>query len=71
MSQVGPLSWADPEEGTGGPDPHLENHKNLGFLVNTGPDPLKTTKLQSQHSILAIISTPAKRHLNGVSLAGQ
>ena len=26
--------------GTGDPDPP-ENHKNIGFLINTGPDPLK------------------------------
>ena len=31
---------ANPEEGTGGPDPPLKNHKK-GFLSNTGPDPLK------------------------------
>ena len=30
----------------------LENYKNIGFLSNTGPDPLKITKLQSQHSML-------------------
>ena len=36
--------------GTGGPDPP-KNHKNIGFLCNTGPDPLKTTKLPSQHSM--------------------
>ena len=29
-----------------------ENHKNIGFLSNTGPDPLKITKLPSQHSVL-------------------
>ena len=29
--------------GTGGLDP-LKNHKNLGFLSNTGPDPLKNHK---------------------------
>ena len=34
----------------GGPDP-LENHKNKGFLSNAGPDPLKVTKLPSQHSM--------------------
>ena len=28
--------------GAGGPDPHpLKNHKNIGFLSNSGPDPLK------------------------------
>ena len=26
------------------PDPPLKNHKNLGFLSNTGPDPLKNHK---------------------------
>ena len=31
--------------GTGGPDPSpLKNHKNIGFLSNTGPDPLKNHK---------------------------
>ena len=39
------------EGGTGGPDP-LENHKNIGFFSNTGPDPLKIVKLPSQLSIL-------------------
>ena len=34
-----------------GPDP-LKNHKNIGLLSNTGPDPLKITKLPSQHSML-------------------
>ena len=28
------------------------NHKNIGFSSNTGPDPLKITKLPSQHSML-------------------
>ena len=42
---------ADPEDGTGDPDP-LRNYKNIGFLSNTGPDPLKITKLPSQHSVM-------------------
>ena len=55
--------------GTGGPDtppPHLKNYKNIGFLIcsNTGPDPLKITKLPSQHSML-----DHYRHTVGVSLA--
>ena len=29
--------------------PLLKNHKNIGFLSNTGPDPLKITKLPSHH----------------------
>ena len=36
----GKPACADPEGGTGGPDP-LKNHKNIGFLRNSGPDPLK------------------------------
>ena len=31
--------------GTGGPDPP-ENHKNIGFSSNTGPDPLKNRSYQ-------------------------
>ena len=30
----------------------LKNHKNIGFLSNVGPDPLKITKLPGQHSML-------------------
>ena len=30
----------------------LKNHKNIGFLGNSGLDPLKTTKLPSHHSML-------------------
>ena len=37
--------------GTQGVWTPLKNHKNIGFLCNTGPDPLKTTKLSSQHSM--------------------
>ena len=37
---------SDLEGGTGGPDPPppTKNHKNIGFLSNTGPDPLKNHK---------------------------
>ena len=31
------------------PPPPLKNYKSIGFLSNTGPDPLKITKLPSQH----------------------
>ena len=41
-------SYADPEGGDRGSGPHLKNHKNIGFLSNTGLDPLKITKLPSQ-----------------------
>ena len=30
----------------------MKNHKNIGFLSNTGPDPIKITKLTSQDSML-------------------
>ena len=36
-------AWADPEGETGDREP-LKNHKNIGFLYNTGPDPLKNHK---------------------------
>ena len=36
-------SCADPEGGAGGLDP-LKNHKNIGFLSNTGPDSMKNHK---------------------------
>ena len=39
--------------GKGGPDPPpLENHKNIVFFINTGPDPvenLKAKHVPSQH----------------------
>ena len=50
-----------------GPPPPLGIYKYIGFLSNTGPDPFKITKLPCW----AISGPPAKRHLNGVSLAGQ
>ena len=30
----------------------MQNHKNIGFPSDTGPDPLKITKLSSEHSML-------------------
>ena len=59
-----PVPCSDPEGGTGGPPlpppspppppplPPLKNHKNIDFLSNTGQDPLKFSKLPSQHSML-------------------
>ena len=51
MENNGPFSCADPEGGQGDRTP-LENHTNIGFLSNTGLDPLKITKLPSQHSMV-------------------
>ena len=39
------VSWADAERGTGGLDPPLKNHKNKGFLSNTGLNPLENHKV--------------------------
>ena len=41
--------------GQGGPDPP-EKHESIGFLSNTGPDPLKN---QASIRCWAIISPPA------------
>ena len=39
--------------GGGAGDPDLQkNHKNIGFLRNTGPDPLKNHKATEPDSIL-------------------
>ena len=39
------MAWAYPEGGGGqGVRTPLTNHKNIGFLSNTGPDPLKNQK---------------------------
>ena len=38
------LSWADPDGGTRGPDPLLENHKAIWFLISTGPVPMENHK---------------------------
>ena len=51
-----PTPWADPEGGTGDPDPPphptLKNYRNTGFYSNAGPDPLKITRLPSRDSML-------------------
>ena len=52
--------------GDRGSGPLLKNHKNIGFPSNIGPAPLKA----NVQFCWAIIGTPAKGHLNGVSLAG-
>ena len=66
-------SCADPEGGDkgSGPSPPLKNHKNIGFLSNTGPDPLKIKKLPSYHLILghhrpiSVSETPFKWRFAG------
>ena len=43
-------AWIQRGDRGSGPHP-LKNHKNIGFLSNTGSDPLKMTKLPSQYSM--------------------
>ena len=49
------------------PPPSLKNHKNTGFLSNTGPDPLKIHKA-TKPAFNVGPPSPVKHHLNGVSL---
>ena len=59
--------------GTGGSVPALKNYKNIGFHSNTGPagSPEKSQDYQARIQCWAIIGMPAKRHLNGILLAGR
>ena len=56
---------------TGGPDPPLENHKAIGFLINTGVDPMEN-QLPWQHSMLGhhrpTSETPLKWRFAGGSM---
>ena len=54
---------ADPEEGGQGVRTPLEDYKNIGFLSNTGPDPLKSQIYQSSIQCWAVIGPPTERHL--------
>ena len=42
--QLDPMHVLIQRGGAEGPDPSMKNHKNIGFLSNTGPDPLKNQK---------------------------
>ena len=69
-SVVNGMTCADPEGGgAGGPDP-TENHKNIGFLSNSGPDPLKTHET-TKPAFNVWPSSARQRNVNGVSLAGR
>ena len=63
---------ADPEGETGGPDPPPPGklQKSRGSLALLVRIPLKSQRYQSSIQCWAIIGPPAKRNLNGVSLAG-
>ena len=68
---MSPYTCADPEGGQG-IRTHLENHKTIGFLSNTGLGPLKITKLPSQHYMLGHLwhasEMPFKWRFAGVSI---
>ena len=59
------LSWADPEGGPG-------NHKSIGFLSNTGPDPLENHQAtKPAFNVGPSSARQRKRHLNGILLVDQ
>ena len=49
----------------------ITDHKSIGFLSNTGPHPENSQSYQARIQSWSSIGTPAKRHLNGVSLVGR
>ena len=57
--------------GAAGADTPLENYKNIGFISNTGPDPLKITNIPIKHSMFGHRRPACETPLNGVSLAGR
>ena len=58
--------------GDRGPDPSpVKNHKNIVSYQFWSRSPEKSQSYIASIQCWAIISTPAKRHLNGVSLAGR
>ena len=66
------VSCTDPEGGRGsGPPPPPWKIAKIGFLSNTGPDPLKITKIPSLHSMLSHHRPAIETPFNGVSLAGR
>ena len=46
----------------------MKNHTKIGFLNNTGSNPLKNHKLPSQHSMLGQQGHASERHLNDCPL---
>ena len=52
--------------GAGGLDPLLKNHKNIEFLSNTGPDPLKNHK--ATKPAINVGPMTSETPFNGVSL---
>ena len=73
------LCWADTEKGTGCPDPTpLKKSQKLGFLSNTGKDPLNNHKATKPAFNVGPLSARQRntieivfRHLNDISLSGR
>ena len=68
-----PVHHARVQRGTAGPDTPspLKNHKNRVSKQYWSRSPEQSQSYQAEFQCWAIIGTPAKRHLNGVSLAGR
>ena len=67
------LACADQEGGRGGAGVRtpLKNHKNIGLLCNTGPDPLKfskVSKLPSQHSMFGHNGHASETPFGGIKI---
>ena len=67
--------WSDPEEGTGGtgplPPPNTEKSQKYRVSLQYWSDLQKSQSYQTSIQCWAIVGPPAKRHLNGVTLAGR
>ena len=69
---AGSKTCADPEWGQGVWTPRpKKNHKNIGFLSNTGPDPLENHKATKPAFIVGSLSVRQQNAIYGVSLAGR
>ena len=60
------IAHARIQRGREGPDPPLENHKNIGFLSNTGPDSLKNHIAYSSILILSSAKNKQKKRSGSV-----
>ena len=60
------ISCADPERGQGIRPPPLKNHKNIGFLRNTGPDSLKNQQTTTKAWKITLHEKRKKMHLPNI-----
>ena len=71
LTLYGLSSCADPEGGTGGPDPPEKSQKYRVSKQYWSGSPGKSQNYKASIQCRAIIGPPAKHHLNGVLLAGR